>query len=95
MPENVREHVAYTLREFGIEPKGRVRTYHKSYPDVFGTVTYPRGFRVPNFAKFTRDDSKTMYEHVGQFLAQISEFGITDVHKIRLFPLSLSRTTFN
>jgi hypothetical protein len=38
---------------------------------------------------------KTTYEHVGQFLAQISKFGITDVHKIRLFPLSLSRTTFN
>jgi hypothetical protein len=58
MSENVREHVACTLREFGIEPKGRVRTYHKPYPDVFDTVPYPRGFHVPDFAKFTGDDSK-------------------------------------
>jgi hypothetical protein len=28
-------------------------------------------------------------------LAQISDYGITDVHQIRLFPLSLSGTTFN
>jgi hypothetical protein len=28
-------------------------------------------------------------------LAQINDVGIMDVHRIRLFPLSLSRTTFN
>jgi hypothetical protein len=50
---------------------------------------------VPDFVKFAGEDSKTTYEHVGQFLAQASDFGITDVHRIRLFPLSLSWTTFN
>jgi hypothetical protein len=69
MSENIREQVARTLREFGIEPKGRVSLSHKSYPDVFDTVPYPRGFYVPNFSKFTRDDAKTTYEHVGRFLA--------------------------
>jgi hypothetical protein len=39
--------------------------------------------------------SKTTYEHIGQFLAQVSDFGITDARKIRLFPLSLSGTVFN
>jgi hypothetical protein len=58
-------------------------------------VPYPRGFRVPDFVKFSGDDAKTSYEHVGQFLAQVSEVGITDVHKVKLFPLSLSSTTFN
>lgn len=48
-----------------------------------------------DFVKFTSEDSKTTYEHVGQFLAQVNDFGITDVHKIRLFPLSLSSTAFN
>jgi hypothetical protein len=50
---------------------------------------------VLDFVKFTSEDSKTTYEHVGQFPEQVSDFGITDVHKIRLFPLSLSSTAFN
>jgi hypothetical protein len=32
---------------------------------------------------------------VGQFLTQVSDVGINDMHKIRLFPLSLSDTAFN
>jgi hypothetical protein len=58
-------------------------------------VPYPRVFCVPDFCKFTGEDSKTTYDHVGQFLAQASDFGINDVHKIMLFPLSLSGTAFN
>jgi hypothetical protein len=50
---------------------------------------------VPNFATFTRDDARTTYEHIGQFLAQVNDTGITGMHKIRLFPLSLSGTAFN
>jgi hypothetical protein len=95
MSENVREQVARTLREFGFEPKGHARSYKKSYLKFFDTVPYPRGFRIPDFVKFSGDDAKTSYEHVGQFLAQVSEVGITDVHKVKLFPLSLSSTTFN
>jgi hypothetical protein len=95
MSENVRDQVARTLREFGLEPKGRIRTYNKPYPDFFDTIPYPRGFRVPDFVKFTWEDSKTTYEHVGRFLAQVSDFGTTDVHKIRRFHLSLSGMTFN
>jgi hypothetical protein len=95
MSENMREQVARMLREFGLEPKGRVRTYQKPYPEFFDTLPYPRGFQVPDFVKFADEDSKTMYEDIGQFLAQVSGFGSRDVHKIRLFPLSLSSTTFN
>jgi hypothetical protein len=93
--ENMREQVARTLREFGLELKGRARTYQKPYSEFFDTIPYPRGFRVSDFGKFTCEDSKTTYEHIGQFLAQVSDFGITDVHKIMLFLLSLSGTTFN
>jgi hypothetical protein len=78
-----------TLREFGLEPKGRARTYHKPYPEFFNTVPYPRGFRVPDLVKFTGEDSKTTYAHIGLFLVQDNDFGITDIHKIRLFPLSI------
>jgi hypothetical protein len=62
---------------------------------VFDTVPYPRGFWVPDFGRFTGDDSKTTYEHVGQFLAQVNDFSITCVHQVRLFPLSLSGIAFN
>jgi hypothetical protein len=50
---------------------------------------------VPDFVRFTGDDARTTYEHIGQFSAQVNDTGIMDVHKIRLFPLSLSGTTFN
>jgi hypothetical protein len=53
MLENVREQVTRTLKEFGLETRGRARTYHKPYPEFFDTVPYPRGFRVLDFVKFT------------------------------------------
>jgi hypothetical protein len=95
MTDGVCEQIARTLREFGFNLKGCSWIYQKPYPDYFNTIPYPRGFRVLDFTKFTRDDARTMYEHVGQFLAQVNDVGIADVHKIRLFPLSLSSTAFN
>jgi hypothetical protein len=76
-------------------PKGRAGSYQKPYPEYFDMIPYPRGFRVPDLAKFTGDDAKTTYEHIGQFLAQVNDVGITDIHKIMMFPLSLTGTAFN
>ena len=39
----------------------------------FYTVTYPTGFRLPEFVKFSGDDSKSTFEHVSQYLAQLGE----------------------
>jgi hypothetical protein len=58
-------------------------------------IPYPRGFRVPDLAKFMSEDPKTTYENIGQFLAQVNDVGITNVHKIRMFPLSLTGAAFN
>jgi hypothetical protein len=91
----VREQITRTLRELGFSPKGRVRSYQNSYPDYFDSVPYPRGFRMPDFTKFTEEDSRSTYEHVGKYLAQISDLGANDVYRIQLFPLSLSGTAFN
>jgi hypothetical protein len=93
--DGVRDQIARTLREFGFTPKGRARSYKKPYLVYFDTIPYPRGFRVPDIAKFMGDDAKTRYEHIGQFLAQVNNMGITDVHKIRMFPLSLTGAAFN
>jgi hypothetical protein len=84
MTDGVKEQIARTLREFGFKLRGRMKVYQKPYPEYFNTITYPRGFRVLNFSKFTGDDNKTTYERVGQFLAQINDVGITDIHKIKL-----------
>jgi hypothetical protein len=93
--DGVRDQIARTLREFVFTPKGRARSYQKPYPKYFDMIPYPWSFWVLDLAKFTGDDAKTMYEHIGQFLAQVSDVGITDVHKIRMFPLSLTGATFN
>jgi hypothetical protein len=93
--DGVRDQIARTLREFRFTPKGRARSYQKPYPEYFDTIPYPRGFRVPDLAKFMGDDAKTTYEHIGHYLAQVNDVGITDVHKIRMFPLSLTGAAFN
>jgi hypothetical protein len=57
--DGVRDQIARTLREFGITPKGRARSYQKSYSEYFDTIPYPRGFWVPDLATFMGDDAKT------------------------------------
>jgi hypothetical protein len=69
MSDGIRDQVTQTLRELGFAPRGHVKAYHKPYPEYFDMVPYPRGFRVPNFVKFTGDDNRMTYEHVGQYLA--------------------------
>jgi hypothetical protein len=41
MSDNVWDQATRTLREFGLEPKGRGRTYQKPYPKFFDIVPYP------------------------------------------------------
>jgi hypothetical protein len=93
--DGVRDQIARTLREFRFTPKGQARSYQIPYPEYFDMIPCPWGFRVPDLAKFTDDDAKTTYEHIEQFLAQVNDVGITDVHKIRMFLLSLTGVAFN
>jgi hypothetical protein len=83
------------LREFRFPLNGQARSYQKLYSEYLDTIHFPRGFWVPDLAKFMGDEAKTMYKHIGQFLAQINDVGIIDMHKIRMFPLSLTRVAFN
>jgi hypothetical protein len=93
--DGVRDQIARTLREFGFTLKVRARSYQKPYPRYFDMIPYPWGFQVPNLAKFIGVDAKILYEHIRQFLAHVNNTGITDVHKIRMFPLSLIGAAFN
>jgi hypothetical protein len=94
-PNNLTNQLATILHEsFGIEPKGRGRIYQKSYPNYYDQLHYPRGYRVPEFAKFSGEDGKTTLEHVGQFILQCGDARANDTLKLRMFPLSLSITAF-
>jgi hypothetical protein len=83
------------MRELEFAARGCTKSYRKPYPEFFDSVPYPWGFQVPDFVKFTGEDSRTTYEHVGQYLAQVSDMGINDMHRVKFFPLSLTGTTFN
>jgi hypothetical protein len=64
------------------------------YPDYYDQLPYPRGYRVPEFSKFSGDDGKTTLDHVGQFILQCGEASANDALKLRMFPLSLSGAAF-
>jgi hypothetical protein len=93
-PPSMKDQLADILREYGLAPKGTTRAYQKPYPESFDSIPYPRGVRIPDFVKFTGEDGRSTLEHVGQFLMQTSEFGTSDVYRIKLFPISLSGVAF-
>jgi hypothetical protein len=63
---NLTNQFATILHEsFSTEPKGQGRTYQKPYPNYYNQLPYPRGYRVPEFSKFSGEDNKTTLEHVG------------------------------
>jgi hypothetical protein len=94
-PNNLTNQLATNLREsFGIEPKGQGSVHQKLYPDYYGQLPCPMGYRVPEFSKFSGDDGKTTLEHVGQFILHCGEASANNMLKLKMFPLSLFGTTF-
>jgi hypothetical protein len=79
---------------FGIEPKGRGHVYQKSYPDYYDQLPYSRGYRCPEFFKFSGEDDKTTLDYVGQFILECGEASANDTLKVRMFHLFLSGTAF-
>jgi hypothetical protein len=72
-----------------------VDAFTKSHiPDYYDQLSYPRGYRVPEFSKFSGEDGKTILEHVGQFILQCGEASANDMLKLRMLSLSLSGTFF-
>ena len=49
---------------------------------------------IPEFVKFTGDDSRTTLEHIGQFIIQCGEVSTNDIYKLRSFALSISGVAF-
>ena len=57
---SIKDKVIKIFRQtFGIDPKGRCRSYKRPYPDEYEHVAYPQDLKIPEFVKFTGDDSRT------------------------------------
>jgi hypothetical protein len=74
---------------------GRSHLYQKPYSDDFDFVSYPVGWRVPDFIKFSGDDKRTTWEHISQYLAQLGEASSSNALCVHLFSLSLTGTAFS
>ena len=57
-------------------------------------VALPTNYRLPEFAKFTGQDSTSTIEYVSQYLTQLGEASIEEAHRVRFFSLSLSGPAF-
>ena len=75
--------------------EGRSRLYHRPYVDAFDLIPYPAGWRVPDFVKFSGDDNRSTWEHIGQYIAQLGEVGSSKSLRVRLFSLSLTGMAFS
>ena len=79
---------------FGVElPRNQI--YQKPYPEYFDAIQCPPGYKIPDFVKFNGEGTKTTWEHVSQYLAQLGEAGSLNELKVRLFPLSLTVPHFH
>jgi hypothetical protein len=91
----LREEIARAFQDkLGVSMVPRGKSYRRPYDSRFGHHPYPQGTRIPEFAKFSGDQGKSTCEHIGQFLAQLGELADTEAFCVRLFSLSLTRTTF-
>jgi hypothetical protein len=90
-----RKELSKSLEEsLGVQIKPSRTTYRKPYHSHFDFMKAPDGWKVPDFNKFSGDDSKSTMEHISMFLAQLDEVSAYDFMKVRNFPLSLTDTAF-
>ena len=80
--------------QFGLKPKGQTFSYRRPYLEWYDLVTLPANYRLPEFAKFTGQDSTSTIEHVSRYRTQLGEASIEEAHRVCFFSLSLSRPAF-
>ena len=80
--------------QFGLKPKGLAFSYKRPYPEWYDLVALPTNYRLPEFVKFTGQDSTSTIEHISQYLTQLGEASVEDAHRVRFFSLSLSGLAF-
>jgi hypothetical protein len=81
--------------QFGLKPKWQTFSYKCPYREWYELVALPMNYRLPEFAKFTGQDSTSTIEHVSRYLTQLSEAPIEEAHRVCFFSLSLSGPAFS
>ena len=54
--------------QFSLKPKGLTFSYKCPHPEWYDLVALPTNYRLPEFAKFTSQDSTSMIEYVSRYL---------------------------
>ena len=80
--------------QFGLKPKRLTFSYKRPYPEWHDLVALPTNYRLPEFAKFTGQDSTSTIEQVSRYLTQLGKASVEDAHRVRFFSLSLSGPAF-
>ena len=80
--------------QFSLKPKEQTFLYKCPYLEWYDLVALPANYRLPEFAKFTGQDSTGTTEHVSRYLIQLGEASIEEAHRVRFFSLSLSGPAF-
>ena len=72
-PARLKEDPASAMKtKFGVDI-GNSTLYQKSYPSEFDLVSFPAGWCVPDFVKFSGDDNKAPWEHIDQYILQLGK----------------------
>ena len=94
-PARLKEDPASAMKtKFSVDI-GNYILYQKPYPGEFDLVSFPGGWCVPNFVKFSGDDNKAPWEHIDQYILQLGKACFHEALRIRLFSLSSTGTTFS
>ena len=89
--------VVQELYGLGLHQIGRPE-FHKPYPDAIDRDNpYPRGYRIPEFLLFSREDGQPTLEHIAWFTIQCGELvnceNFTN-YCLRLFSNTLTGAAF-
>ena len=80
--------------QFDLKPKGLTFSYKRPYLEWYDLVALPTNYRLPEFTKFTSQDSTSMIEHVSRYLTQLGEASVEEAHRVCFFSLSLLGPAF-
>ena len=81
----MREDLADTFKEKLGFVAGRSRLHRRPYVDAFDLISYPTGWRVLDFVKFSGDDNRSTWEHISQYIAQLGEVCSSKSLRVRMF----------
>ncbi|KAI4340162.1 hypothetical protein MLD38_025026 [Melastoma candidum] len=97
VPPDLREAITQVIEQVvpGIARRDDTCLYRSPYPAYIDRdFPLPRGYRVPDFTRFSGEDEMTPLEHIARFTHQLGEAAGNDFWKLKLFPNSLTGDAF-